>query len=171
MHETAADLDALQALLDRSYERAGPHLREITTPERRLDASAVCERLTGMCLLVVSTVSAGGRPVGGPLDGIFFRGSFYFGTSPDSVRFRHLRSRPWITATHLPREELSVTVHGRATPIDVNGERDGHFRRTLLDTYAPRYGEQWEQFLDSGVVYLRIDAERMFTFHMVDEGG
>ncbi len=33
----------------------------------------------------------------------------------------------------------------------------------------PRYGSQWEtEFLDSGPVYARIDAERMFTFHMED---
>ena len=30
----------------------------------------------------------------------------------------------------------------------------------------PRYGEEWESFLDRGVLYARIEAERMFTFHM-----
>ena len=30
----------------------------------------------------------------------------------------------------------------------------------------PRYGPDWEQFLDSGPVYMRIDADRMFTFQM-----
>ncbi|MDQ1533299.1 MAG: hypothetical protein QOF28_1060, partial [Actinomycetota bacterium] len=39
MHETADDLRGLQDLLDRSYESAGAHLREITTPERTLDAN------------------------------------------------------------------------------------------------------------------------------------
>ncbi|MDX6665825.1 MAG: hypothetical protein QOG68_2031, partial [Solirubrobacteraceae bacterium] len=40
------------------------------------------------------------------------------------------------------------------------------FRRALLEVYVPRYGPEWETFLDSGPVYARIDAERMFTFHM-----
>jgi hypothetical protein len=32
---------------------------------------------------------------------------------------------------------------------------------------VPRYGDEWEStFLDSGPIYARIDAERMFTFHM-----
>jgi hypothetical protein len=28
---------------------------------------------------------------------------------------------------------------------------------------VPRYGERWVEFLDSGPVYARIDAERMFA--------
>ena len=32
----------------------------------------------------------------------------------------------------------------------------------------PSYGPDWEKFLDSGPVYMRIDAERMFTFQMRD---
>ncbi len=38
------------------------------------------------------------------------------------------------------------------------------FRQLLLDIYVPRYGAQWEEFLDSGPVYARVDAERMFAF-------
>ncbi len=36
----------------------------------------------------------------------------------------------------------------------------------MLDVYVPRYGPEWEGFPDSGPVYARIDADRMFTFHM-----
>jgi len=162
VHESADDLTALQELLDRSYDAAGPHLRRIITPERRLTAEQVSERLTGMCLLSLATVTADNRPIVGPVDGIFFRGAFHFGSAPDSVRFRHIRSRPQVSATHLPREELSVTVHGRAVEIDVEGD----FRQTLLDVYLPRYGPEWEQFIESGVAYARIDAERMFTYSM-----
>ena len=114
MHETPDDIRALQELLDRSYDAAGPHLRSITTPERRVGAEELVERLTGMCLLVVATVTADGRPIAGPLDGIFYRGAFHFGTAPDSVRYRHLLARPQVSATHLPREEFAVNVHGRA---------------------------------------------------------
>ena len=172
MHETAEDLVALQALLDSSYERAGEHYRRITTPERRLDATQVSARLAGMTLLVLATVTADGRPLNGPVDGVFYRGSFYFGSSPDSVRFRHIRARPWVSATHLPAEELPVTVHGRAVAIDVKGRSDEErgFQQTLLDIYVPRYGPEWEQFLDSCVAHARIDADRMFTFSM-PEGG
>ncbi|MDX6659137.1 MAG: hypothetical protein QOH62_3930 [Solirubrobacteraceae bacterium] len=164
MHESPADIAALQALLDRSYATAGPHLSRIHTPERRLGAQQVVERLTGMCLLALATVTADGRPIVGPVDGIFHRGAFHFGSAPDSVRFRHIRARPHVSATHLPGEELAITVHGRAVPVDVQGEEGAGLRRALLDIYVPRYGAEWEHFLDSGPVYARIEAERMFTF-------
>ncbi|HEY3689750.1 MAG TPA: pyridoxamine 5'-phosphate oxidase family protein [Pseudonocardiaceae bacterium] len=165
MHETPADLVALQSLLDRSYATAGRHLRSIITPERRLTADEVADRLTGMRLLALATVTADGRPIVGPVDGIFFRGSFHFGSAPDSVRFRHIRNRPQVSATHLPGEELAVTIHGRAVPLDIQSSTEAEFRQTLLDIYVPRYGPQWEEFLDSGPVYARIDANRMFTLH------
>jgi hypothetical protein len=166
VHESPADIQALQELLDRSYAAAGAHLLSIHTPERRLSAEQAVERLTGMCLLALATVTADCRPIVGPVDGIFYRGAFHFGSSPDSVRFRHIRTRPRVSATHLPGEELAVTVHGRAVPIDVRADEGAGFRRTLLEVYGPRYGAEWEEFLDSGPVYARIDAERMFTFAM-----
>jgi len=164
VHETPDDIAALQDLLDRSYERAGSHLREITTPERRMSAEQVVQRLTGMCLLALATVTADGRPIVGAVDGVFFRGAFHFGSSPDSVRFRHIRARPQVSATHLPGEEMAVTVHGRAELADVS--RGSPLRRALLDVYVPRYGESWEEFLDSGPLYARIVPQRMFTFRM-----
>lgn len=166
MHETRGDIDALQQLLDRSYARAGRHLLRIHTPERRLSAERVVERLSGMCLLALATVTADGRPILGPVDGVFYRGAFHFGSAPDSVRFRHIRARSQVSATHLPGEELAVTVHGRAIPLDIGSPDHAGFRRTLLDIYVPRYGPEWEEFLDSGPVYARIEAHRMFTYSM-----
>jgi hypothetical protein len=118
-----------------------------------------------MVLLALATSTADGRPIVGPVDGVFFRGAFCFGSSPDSIRFRHIARRPHVSATHLPGEELAVTVHGQAAPIDVKAEANAGFREALLEIYVPRYGPEWEsEFLDSGPVYARIDAERMFTY-------
>jgi hypothetical protein len=167
VHETPADIAALQDLLDRSYTAAGTHLLRIHTPERRLSAEEVVERLTGMCLLTLATVSADCRPIAGPVDGIFYRGAFHFGSSPDSVRFRHIRNRPQVSATHVPGEELAITVHGRAVPVDIHAAEGSGFRKALLDVYVPRYGPDWEQeFLNRGPVYARIEAHHMFTFAM-----
>ncbi|MEA2592770.1 MAG: hypothetical protein QOD62_2601 [Actinomycetota bacterium] len=168
MHETRDDVARLQDLLDRSHAAGGPHLRSIITPERRVDAAELVERLQGMRLLVVATVTADGRPLTGPVDGIFYQGAFHFGSAPDSFRLRHLRARPQVSATHLPGEELCVTVHGTAVPVDVQA---GGFRQTLLDIYVPRFGPDWEQFLDSGSRYIRIQADKMFTFHMPPDEG
>jgi nitroimidazol reductase NimA-like FMN-containing flavoprotein (pyridoxamine 5'-phosphate oxidase superfamily) len=164
VHETPEDLAALQDLLDRSYEAGGTHLKRIITPDRRMTAERVAERLQGMVLLTLATSTADGRPIAGPVDGIFFRGAFHFGSAPDSLRFRHLRARPHVSATHLPGEQLSVSVHGRATEVDFS--RGSEFREVLLEVYVPRYGEQWERFIDSGVAYARIDADRMLTYFM-----
>jgi nitroimidazol reductase NimA-like FMN-containing flavoprotein (pyridoxamine 5'-phosphate oxidase superfamily) len=164
VHETPEDIAALQELLDRSYEQAGPHLRGITTPERRMSAEETVEALTGMRLLALATVTADGRPIVGPVDGIFFRGAFHFGSSPESVRFRHIRARPQVSATHLPGEEMAVTVHGRAELADVSPGTP--FRQALLDIYVPRYGESWAQMLEDGALYARIEPDRMFTFRM-----
>src|SRR3954453_7460732 len=135
MHETAEDVQALQALLDRTYAQAGAHTLRIHTLERRRSAEQVVQRLTGTCLLALATVTADGRPLVGPVDGIFYRGAFHFGSAPDSMRFRHIRARPHVSATHLPGEELAVTVHGRATIVDVKNRENAGFRQSLLDIY------------------------------------
>src|ERR1700730_563525 len=117
-----------------------------------------------MSLVTLATVTADSPPIAGPVDGVFYRGAFHFGSSPDSVRFRHIRARPHVSATHLPGEELAVTVHGRAEPVDIG---NGPFRQALLEVYVPRYGTEGEHdFLDSGPVYAPSEADRMFTFHM-----
>jgi nitroimidazol reductase NimA-like FMN-containing flavoprotein (pyridoxamine 5'-phosphate oxidase superfamily) len=166
VHETADDLRALQELLDRSLAAGGEHLRSILTPDRQSNADALVGRLTGMTLLNLATVSRDCRPFVGPVDGVFYRGAFHFGSSPDSLRFRHIAQRPQVSATHLPREEFAVTVHGRATRVDVRAPEHAGFRSTLLEVYTPRYGDEWEQFLDSGPVYARIDADKMFVLSM-----
>jgi hypothetical protein len=171
VHETSDDLADLQEVLDRSYALAGEHLLRIHTPDRRLTAEQVCEQLTGMVLLALATATADGRPIVGPVDGIFYRGAFHFGSSPDSVRFRHISARPHVSATHLPGEHLAVTVHGRAVPIDLTSRQDAGFRQALLDIYVPRCGPEWVKFLDSGAGDARIEPERMFTFWMPAAAG
>jgi nitroimidazol reductase NimA-like FMN-containing flavoprotein (pyridoxamine 5'-phosphate oxidase superfamily) len=86
-------------------------------------------------------------------------------SSPDSVRIRHIRTRPYVSATHVPGEEFSVTVHGRATLLDMQAQATAGLRQVLLDLYTPRYGPTWEDFLDANV-RARIEPDRMFTFHM-----
>lgn len=164
MRETAEDLARLQALLDRSYEAAGRHLRDVITPERRLTAPQLTERLQGMCLLTLATVTADGRPINGPVDGFFYRGEWYFGSSHESLRFGHIRRRPQVSATYLPAEELSVSTHGRAFEIDARTHDHGGFAEVVIGYYGARF-EGAEAMLESAA-YARIEAERMFTFYL-----
>jgi len=166
MLETTEELGNLQELLDRSAAGAGGHLRGIITDERRLSAAQLAGKLTGMRLLVVATVTADGRPLAGPVDGYFLHGSFWFSSARDSVRMRHLAARPAVSATHLPGEELAVTVHGRVA--ELFGLRDpagAELRQAMLDHYVPLQGPQFETWLDDiDGVGARITAEKMFTF-------
>ena len=100
-----------RACSTRSYEAAGPHLREVITPERRLSAERLVRRLQGMCLLVLATVTADGRPINGPVDGFFYRGD---GTSarPTLAPLPAHPPRPQVSATHMPRRG---TVRSRPT--------------------------------------------------------
>ena len=112
MLESPEEMAALQTLLDDSMAAAGPHLRDIITDERRLSAVELVERLQGMRLLVLATVTADGRPLAGPVDGYFLHGTFWFSTAAAAVRRRHLARRPACSATHLPGEELAVRCTG-----------------------------------------------------------
>jgi hypothetical protein len=120
MHETLDELNLLQRLLDTSAAAGGPHLSSIITEDRRLSAERLCEQLQGMRLLAVATVTGDGRPLVGPVDGYFVHGSFYFSSGRESVRMRHLATRPAVSATHIHGEELAVTVHGRAELFDLS---------------------------------------------------
>ena len=165
MLETPDDVARLQQLLDRSAAGAGPHLRGIITDERRLSAERVCQILQGLRLLVVATVTADGEPLAGPVDGYFLHGSFCFSSGRDSVRMRHLAARPAVSATHLPGEELAVTVHGRAELFDLRAPEGGELRQAMLDHYLPRQGPEFETWLDElDALGARIVAEKMFTF-------
>jgi len=148
---------------------AGEHLRGIITGERRLSAADLAGRLPGMRLLTVATVTADGRPLAGPVDGYFLHGTFWFSSGRNSVRMRHLAARPAVSATHLPGEELAVTVHGRAELFDLGDPAAAELRQAMLDWYVPRQGPEFESWLDAlDAVAARIEPAKMFTFAMKD---
>jgi hypothetical protein len=167
VHESPEELAALQRLLDASAAGAGPHLRSITTDEQRVDAVSLTERLQGMCLLVLATVTADGRPLVGPVDGYFLHGAFFFSSARNSVRMRHLATRPAVSATYLPGEEFAVTVHGKAELFDVLDPARGELRRAMLDFYLPRQGPAFETWLENeDPLGARITPEKLFTFRL-----
>lgn len=164
MYETPGDLASLQKLLDDSYARAGDFLKSVIPDEFTADADEICARLTGVCLLTLATATADGRPLAGPVDGLFYRGRFWFGTGSRSVRAQHIRARPSVSATHVPAEAFSVTVHGVAEIMDIGSEEHAGFREYVLGIY----GSSWNEW-GAGATYARIDPLRMFTFLMPAE--
>ncbi|MBA2277846.1 MAG: pyridoxamine 5'-phosphate oxidase family protein, partial [Chloroflexia bacterium] len=73
MHESPEDLSELQTLLDRSHERAGPHMRSIFTPDRRISAAELADLLPGVQVLNLATVTRDCEPRVAPVDGLFYR--------------------------------------------------------------------------------------------------
>ncbi len=165
--ETPEELLKLQSLLDASYDSGGPHLKDIITPERRLSAEELCERLQGMCLLAVATVTANGRPLVGPVDSYFIHGSFFFSSGRQSVKMRHLAARPHVSAIYLPNEQLSISVHGEVELFDVLDPTHAELSEAMLAHYAPTQGPAFEKWMiEEDPLGARIDASKIFTFHM-----
>jgi hypothetical protein len=160
VHETARDLQTLQELLDASYARAGAHLRSIWGADTRLGASAVVAELAGIQLLDLATVTPRGEPRVAPVDGLFFRGSFWFGSAHRSGRFRNIRANPAVSgAVTRGLETFLVIVHGRAVETDPRGPDAGGFASYPRELYK----FDWDAIHPTSP-YARIEASTMFAF-------
>jgi uncharacterized pyridoxamine 5'-phosphate oxidase family protein len=165
VYETEEDLRELQALLDSSHAAAGPHLRSIFDERRRIPAAELPELLGGVQVLALATVTARGEPRVAPVDGLFFRGRWHFGSSEESARFRHIRARPAVSAAHVRGEQLAIVVHGRAVEVDTGEPAQAAFRAYLMETYPD--SEEW----GADAPYARIEPSVMFTFRAAAPAG
>ena len=162
MHETPADIEALQGLLDRSFRHAGSHLRSIFTEERRVAAGELSSMLPGVQILNLATVTAACEPRVAPVDGLFFRGELWFGSSHDSLRFRNIRSRPQVSAAITRGEEFALVAHGVARAVDIVSAEVEPFREYLGDVYADN--DAFDVDFVADAAYARIEAKTMFSF-------
>src|SRR4051795_5159290 len=117
MFESEVDVRELQALIDRTFERANPHLAGIVKPERRLSARQVVRYLQGTKHVAFATVNAKGEPRVSPLDGVFIRGRFTVSTGGGAARLSHLRANPACSAAHMDGDVVGIVVHGQAVII------------------------------------------------------
>jgi hypothetical protein len=163
MFETEEQIVELQAILDRSYERLGPHASVIITPERRMTARQIVKYLVGMRHIVVGTVTLRGEPRVAPVDGHFLRGRFWFGTGDSALRIRHLRRNPAISACHLAGDDLGIVVHGHADLFGPGGPEGEEMR----EHFTKYYGSDPYTWPGGNAAWVRIDAETMTTFAMV----
>jgi hypothetical protein len=136
MLETAAEITALQALLDASRASATAHLRNIIDDNRALTARDLVALLTGMRVLSVATVTARGEPRISALDGHFLHGTWTFSTDGSSAKARHMRERPAVSVAHIDGEELALFSHGR---VEEMHEGDPDWAETL-DHWTAHYG-------------------------------
>jgi hypothetical protein len=156
-------LAELQALLDRSFERASGHLVSIMEPQRRLTAERLVAEIPCPAVLNIASVTARGEPRISAVDGHFIDGHWYFTTALDSPKARQLRARPAISASFTPRDGYGVFCHGRAAELAAGAER-----QMLADHFSDTYGMSPEDLAD-GIFYARIDAFWLVGFAMTAE--
>ena len=160
MRETPEQLDALQRLLDRSFERASDHLKSIMSEPRRLTARRLAADLPSPAVLNVATVTVRGEPRITAVDGHFMHGHWYFTTAADSPKARQLRARPAISASYTPRDGYGVFCHGHVVELPPGDERG-----MVIDHFVATYDMSPED-MASGIFYGRIDASWLVGFAM-----
>ncbi len=160
MRETQEDIERLQALLDRSIERAGVFLRRsFQMPEHSLTAQELVECWQGVQTVALATVTSRGEPRVAPIGSLLYRGEIYIPTVATAARTRHLMKRPAISLTLFRENELAIIVHGYATIISPDHEDFEALENLLYASTHTKAGEWGEG------VYLRIQAEAIYTYN------
>jgi len=157
--ETDEEIDELQALIDRTFASANPHLASIVGPKRRLSARQVVRYLRGTKHVAFATVNARGEPRVAPLDGVFIHGRFTVSTGGQAARLRHLRANPACSAAHVDGDTIGIVVHGHATIIgrdDAGVDEIEPVWREIYDSSPFEWGE--------GVVFMRIEPSSMWAY-------
>lgn len=142
MLESADDLRELQALIDRSRDAAGRHLRGIFRDEQQPTARDVTETLDGIFEMHLAAVTADGAPLVAPLDGIFYRGRVWFGIPAGAVRARLVRQDPRISASYTSGT-FAFIVHGTAVEMAGADDRSLGYESLMRELYVAQYGLGW----------------------------
>ena len=156
MKETAEELDALQALLDRSHRGASDHLKSIIDDGRTLSAREIAGLMTGMRVVSFATVTSGGDPRLSALDGHFLHGRWTLSTLRTSPKGQQLVAHPAVSAACIEGEEVAVFTHGRAVVLegDELAEVDAH--------WTAHYGSSPLSWGD--VIVFRLDPTFMVGY-------
>jgi hypothetical protein len=156
MKETEEELDALQALLDRSHHGASNHLKSIIDDNRTLSAREIAGLMTGLRVVSFATVTSRGEPRVSALDGHFLHGHWTVGTLRSSPKGRQMRANPAVSAACIEGEELAVFTHGNAVVLEGEelAEVDAH--------WTAHYGTSPMSMGD--VVMVRVEPTFMVGF-------
>jgi len=159
MKETAAEVTALQQLLDAAYERSTEHLRNIITDPRRLTADELVRVLTGMCTVNLATVTARSEPRISAVDGHFLHARWVFTTAGSAAKARHLKARPAASISYVDGERVGVFSHGEVeflTPAHADfAEIEAHLTK--------HYGSSPSSWGDD-IVYCRLQPTWMVGY-------
>jgi general stress protein 26 len=168
MFETPDELTSLDSLLVASFERAGPHLVGIISPDRRLWAADLTRYLVGVRHLVVATVTASGEPRCSAVDGLFLHGRFWFTTSAQSLKAAHLERRTQLSAAHVIGDDVGVFVHGHARVVRGGPGEADQLRHYWTDVYDASPEDWVSTPVDAR--YVEIVPSAMYSYAFSREG-
>jgi pyridoxine/pyridoxamine 5'-phosphate oxidase len=157
MFETSDEIEALQQLLDASFDRSSSHLTSIMTPQRRLTAAQLVADIPAPAVLNIATVTARGEPRLCAVDGHFLHGHWQFSTAAESPKARQLDARAAISAGYTPRDGYGVFCHGTAARL--RGEEQELFRRRSVEVYGQSI-DDW----GTDIAIYRIDPHWIVAF-------
>ena len=160
MRETQEDIERLQALLDKSIERAGAFLRRsFQMPEHSLTAQQLIDCWLDVQTVALATVTTKGEPRIAPIGSLLYRGEIYLPTVATAARTRHIMKRPAVSLTSFRENELAIIVHGYAEIISPD-HTDFDALEDLLYTVTHTRAGEWGEG-----VYLHIQAEAIYTYN------
>jgi general stress protein 26 len=162
VHETDGELDALDALLARSFAAAGPHLIGIISEPRRLSARDLASYLVGVKHFVVATTTSACEPRCSAVDTLFLHGRVWFSTSRTSAKAQHLERRAAVSAAHVIGDDVGVFVHGAARIVRGATEEAA----SLAPHWREIYGGTPEDWVDAphDARYVEIVPASMYTY-------
>jgi general stress protein 26 len=163
VHETVSELVSLDALLDRSFAAAGPHLTGIISPERRLTARQLRDYLVGVTHFVVATTSAAGEPRCSAVDTLFLHGRVWFSTSSSAAKVRHLERRPALSAAHVIGDDVGIFVHGHARLVRGATPEAAALAPHWRDAYGGGTPEDWVED-PADARYVEIVPTALYTY-------
>jgi general stress protein 26 len=161
MFETDEELDALDALLTRSFAGAGEHLTGIISGGRRLSARDLVRYLKGTRHFVVATVTKAGEPRCSAVDGLFLHGQLWFTTSGDARKAKHLEECPALSAAHVVGDDDGVFIHGHARVVRGGQGAADAIRHFWTEVYGAS-PEDWVA-TPRDARYIEVLATSMFT--------
>jgi nitroimidazol reductase NimA-like FMN-containing flavoprotein (pyridoxamine 5'-phosphate oxidase superfamily) len=166
VRETAQDLKRLERTLDESLAAAGPHLRSVFSDERRMSPEQIVRALRGVFVLDLATIDASGAPLVSPIDGLFYRGHFWFGFPAGAARIQHVRARPRVSAAYTLGEDLCILAHGRAHEVRESDPEHAAYLEYAREVYTPEIWDYWQKQYEhhkGGGLTAWIEPRRMYA--------
>lgn len=140
MRETAAELEALQLLLDHSFQASGEHLRNAFQQAKRPNAKQLVDAMPGIFETHLAVLSGAGAPLVAPVDAMWLHGQIWFGLPGKSLRARLVQRDDRVSTSYVG-PGIAVIAHGDAVAAEESTLTE--FEEVTREVYVAMYGAGW----------------------------